>query len=68
MKHFKWLCVACIIGYYTFAIIGIYVVPVSYDAWVTATCILIFIIIGLYFLNERRTKDEAAAPDNKQTP
>lgn len=66
MKHLKWLCAACILGYYIFAVVGTYVVPVSYDAWVTATCILIFTLIGLYFLNERKAKDEVPESDNKQ--
>ena len=66
MKYFKWICVACIIGYYTFAIIGTYVVPASYDAWVTVTCLMIFIIISLYLYNERKTKDQATEPESKQ--
>ncbi|MFC1828339.1 hypothetical protein ACFL0O_01870 [Thermodesulfobacteriota bacterium] len=55
MKHFKWLYVACIVGYYVFAVIATYVVPVSYDAWVTATCIVIFVIIGLSLYSEKKT-------------
>lgn len=58
MKHVKWLYAACVIGYYAFAIIGTYVVPTSYDAWVTATCTAIFVIIGLFFYGERKTQQK----------
>jgi uncharacterized membrane protein YoaK (UPF0700 family) len=56
MKHIKWVYAACISGYYVFAIVGTYVVPASYDAWVTATCIFIFIIVSLGFYGEWKTK------------
>jgi hypothetical protein len=58
MKHFKWLYGACIFGYYIFGVIATYVVPVSYDAWVSATCITIFIIIGLSLYSEHKTKQQ----------
>ena len=62
MKHFKWLYAVCIFGYYIFGIIATYVAPVSYDAWVTATCIVIFAIMGLSLYSERIRKQQKKTP------
>ena len=56
MKFVNWFVVGCILGYAVFGIVATYVIPMSYDDWVTATCIFIFIIIGVYFYSERKNK------------
>jgi len=56
MKFVNWFVVACILGYTIFGIVATYFIPMSYDAWVTATCIFIFIIIGVYFYIDRKNK------------